>query len=196
MRKIKIKVDDFELRLIIRALAEWRNALIAENKPTEDLDELLIRFCKWPLTTEYRKRKHLFSGNNPQENRCFFCTQKAVFHINRQDGINSLPCFFRPPTAKKNGDFHPETMSFQHLITQSGAFCFFGSKKVRVKFFWKRVAVSSFSVGISERTVFSINFFESTPPKTLSHFKQVKGQKIFWEKGCPFYLSRWEQVKG
>ena len=65
MRKIKIKVDDFELRLIIRALAEWRNILIAENKPTEDLDELLIRFCKCPLTTEYRKRKHLFSGNYP-----------------------------------------------------------------------------------------------------------------------------------
>ena len=39
-------LHDFELRLIIRALAEWRNALIAENKPTEDLDELLIRFCK------------------------------------------------------------------------------------------------------------------------------------------------------
>ena len=46
MKKIKIKVDDFELRLIIRALAECRNALIAENKPTENLDELLIRFCK------------------------------------------------------------------------------------------------------------------------------------------------------
>ena len=46
MRKIKIRVDDFELRLIVRSLAEWRNALIAENKPTEDLDELLIRFCK------------------------------------------------------------------------------------------------------------------------------------------------------
>ena len=39
-------LDDFELRLIIRALAEWRNILIAENKPREDLDELLIRFCK------------------------------------------------------------------------------------------------------------------------------------------------------
>ena len=46
MKKIKIKVDDFELRLIIRALAEWRNDLLKENKPTEDVDELLIRFCK------------------------------------------------------------------------------------------------------------------------------------------------------
>ena len=35
-------MDSIELQLIIRALAEWRNALIAENKPTEDLDELLI----------------------------------------------------------------------------------------------------------------------------------------------------------
>ena len=24
----------------------WRNAVIAEDKPTEDLDELLIRFCE------------------------------------------------------------------------------------------------------------------------------------------------------
>lgn len=46
MKKIKIKVDDFELRLIIRALTEWRNDLLRENKPTEDIDELLIRFCK------------------------------------------------------------------------------------------------------------------------------------------------------
>ena len=28
----KIKVDDFELRLIIRALAEWRNCLLKEDK--------------------------------------------------------------------------------------------------------------------------------------------------------------------
>ena len=46
MRKMKIKVDDFELRLLIRALVEWKNLLLAEDKPTEDIDELLIRFCK------------------------------------------------------------------------------------------------------------------------------------------------------
>ena len=46
-----------------------------------------------------------------------------------EDGTNSLPYFLQPLAAKKNGDFHPETMSFRHLITQSGAFCFSGSKK-------------------------------------------------------------------
>lgn len=46
MRKMKIKVDDFEMRLIIRALVEWKNMLLAEGKPTEGIDELLIRFCK------------------------------------------------------------------------------------------------------------------------------------------------------
>ena len=46
MKKIKIKVDDFELRLLVRALVECRNALLAEDKPTEDLDELLLRLCR------------------------------------------------------------------------------------------------------------------------------------------------------
>ena len=105
-----------------------------------------------------------FQGIIPQENRCFFCTQKAVFPINRQDSINSLPYFLWPLTAKKNGDFHSETMSFQHLITKSGAFCFFGSNKWALNFFWKKVAVSSFSVGISERMIFS-NIFLNTPQK-------------------------------
>ena len=43
MRKHKIKVDDFELRVIIKALNELRNQLIAENKPTEGVDVLLLR---------------------------------------------------------------------------------------------------------------------------------------------------------
>lgn len=46
MRKIKIKVTEFEERLIIRALCEWRNTLIREGKPTEDITELLVRLCK------------------------------------------------------------------------------------------------------------------------------------------------------
>ena len=43
MRKRKIKVDDFELRVIIKALNELRNQLIADDKPTDDVDNLLLR---------------------------------------------------------------------------------------------------------------------------------------------------------
>ena len=45
-KKVKLKVDDFELRLIVRALVEWKNALLAENKPTEDIDEILLKIIK------------------------------------------------------------------------------------------------------------------------------------------------------
>ena len=44
MKKIKIRVDDFELSLIIRALAEWRNSLLKDDKPTDDVDGLMLRF--------------------------------------------------------------------------------------------------------------------------------------------------------
>ena len=43
MRKRKIKIDDFELRVIVKALNELRNQFIANNKPTEDIDILLFR---------------------------------------------------------------------------------------------------------------------------------------------------------
>ena len=46
MRKNKIKVDNFELRVIVRALVDLQNQLIREGKPTEDVDELILRFCK------------------------------------------------------------------------------------------------------------------------------------------------------
>ena len=45
-KKTKIKVDDFELRLIVRALVEWKNSLQAENKPTEDIDDILLKIIK------------------------------------------------------------------------------------------------------------------------------------------------------
>ncbi len=43
IRKRKIKVDDFELRVIIKALNEFRNQLISYNKTTNDVDVLLLR---------------------------------------------------------------------------------------------------------------------------------------------------------
>lgn len=45
-RKIKLKLDSFELRLLINALVEWRNRLLAENAPTEDVGALLLGLLK------------------------------------------------------------------------------------------------------------------------------------------------------
>lgn len=42
-RKIKLKLDDFECNLIINGMFEFRNMLLAANKPTEDIDELILK---------------------------------------------------------------------------------------------------------------------------------------------------------
>ena len=42
-RKTKIKFTDFECNLIINGMNEFRNMLLAEDLPTEDVDELLLK---------------------------------------------------------------------------------------------------------------------------------------------------------
>ena len=42
-KKIKIKLDSFELNLLINGMNEFRNMLLAEELPTEDVDELLLK---------------------------------------------------------------------------------------------------------------------------------------------------------
>ena len=42
-RKIKIKLDSFEFNLLINGMNEFRNMLLAEDLPTEDVDELLLK---------------------------------------------------------------------------------------------------------------------------------------------------------
>ena len=42
-RKTKIKFTDFECNLLINGMNEFRNMLLAENLPTEDVDELLLK---------------------------------------------------------------------------------------------------------------------------------------------------------
>lgn len=44
--KRKIKFDDYEVNIIIRALVELRNQLISENRYTDAVDELLLKLCK------------------------------------------------------------------------------------------------------------------------------------------------------
>ena len=42
-RKAKIKFTDFECNLLINGMNEFRNMLLADNLPTEDVDELLLK---------------------------------------------------------------------------------------------------------------------------------------------------------
>ena len=44
--KRKLKLDDYEVNIIISALVELRNHLIAENRYTDAVDELLLKLCK------------------------------------------------------------------------------------------------------------------------------------------------------
>ena len=41
-RKTKIQFTDFECNLLINGMNEFRNMLLAEDLPTEDVDELLL----------------------------------------------------------------------------------------------------------------------------------------------------------
>ena len=42
-RKTKIKFTDFECNLLINGMNEFRNMLLAEDLPTEDVNELLLK---------------------------------------------------------------------------------------------------------------------------------------------------------
>ena len=51
--KRKFKFDDYEVDIIIKALIEMRNQLIAEGRYTDAVDELLIMLCKWEENKGY-----------------------------------------------------------------------------------------------------------------------------------------------
>ena len=42
-KKYEIEVDDFEHRMLVQALSEKRNELIAEGKSTEGINTLLLK---------------------------------------------------------------------------------------------------------------------------------------------------------
>lgn len=50
-----LSVDDFEHRLMVNSLNELRNDLIRQNKPHEDVDELLLKIIDAP--SQSRKRR-------------------------------------------------------------------------------------------------------------------------------------------
>ncbi len=53
-RKRVITLDDFEHNLLINGFNEFRNMLLEEEKPTEDVDELLLKIIDAPLEKDKR----------------------------------------------------------------------------------------------------------------------------------------------
>ena len=42
-KTVKMKFTDFECNLLINGIFEWRNMLLEQGKPTEDVDELILK---------------------------------------------------------------------------------------------------------------------------------------------------------
>ena len=53
--KVVVTLDDFEQRLMVNGLADFRNDLIREDKPTEDVDDLILKVIDAPTKKESRK---------------------------------------------------------------------------------------------------------------------------------------------
>jgi len=50
-----VMLDDFEQRLLVSGLADFRNDLIRDEKPTEDVDDLILKVIDAPTQKEKRK---------------------------------------------------------------------------------------------------------------------------------------------
>ena len=53
--KVVVTLTDFEQRLMVNGLADFRNELIRNAKPTEDLDDLILKVIDAPTQREKRK---------------------------------------------------------------------------------------------------------------------------------------------
>ena len=53
--KVVVTLDDFEQRLMVSGLADFRNDLIREDKPTGDVDDLILKVIDAPTQKEKRK---------------------------------------------------------------------------------------------------------------------------------------------
>lgn len=50
-----VMLDDFEQRLMVNGLTDFRNDLLRENKPTEDVDNLILKVIDAPTKKEKRR---------------------------------------------------------------------------------------------------------------------------------------------
>ena len=53
--KVVVTLDDFEQRLLVSGLADFRKDLIRDEKPTEDVDDLILKVIDAPTQKEKRK---------------------------------------------------------------------------------------------------------------------------------------------
>lgn len=53
--KVVVTMEDFEQRLAVKGLMEFRTDLLEEDMPTEDLDELILKIIDAPTRKEKRK---------------------------------------------------------------------------------------------------------------------------------------------
>ena len=53
--KVVVTLDDFEQRLMVNGLTDFRNDLLREDKPTEDINELIMKVID--ATTRKEKKK-------------------------------------------------------------------------------------------------------------------------------------------
>ena len=53
--KVVVTLDDLEQRLMVNGLADFRNDLIREDKPTEDVDDLILKVIDAPTKKEKRR---------------------------------------------------------------------------------------------------------------------------------------------
>lgn len=53
--KVVVTLTDFEQRLMVNGLADFRNDLIRNAKPTEDFDDLILKVIDAPTQREKRK---------------------------------------------------------------------------------------------------------------------------------------------
>lgn len=50
-----ITLDDFEQRLMVSGLMDFRNDLLKEEKPTDDINDLILKVIDAPTKKEKRK---------------------------------------------------------------------------------------------------------------------------------------------
>ena len=50
-----VTLSDYEQRLMVRGLADFRNDAIRDGKPTEDVDSLLLKVLDAPTKREKRR---------------------------------------------------------------------------------------------------------------------------------------------